>query len=102
MTSGTATEREATIELLIAEVELTDQGVMPVFKIPTETRRLLDASSHNEEDGPPVRTVVRLVGRPRRRANRVSWSPVTRCRCVWPGHGPGVAVPNELGQGCGG
>ncbi|SDZ24437.1 site-specific DNA recombinase [Micromonospora pattaloongensis] len=37
MTSGTTTGRKAAIETLIAEVRLTDQGVVPVFKIPTDT-----------------------------------------------------------------
>lgn len=37
MASGSDTERKAAIETLIAEVQLTDQGVVPVFKIPTET-----------------------------------------------------------------
>lgn len=39
MTSGTPTERKAAIETLIHEIQLTDQGVIPVFKIPTTKRR---------------------------------------------------------------
>jgi len=39
MTSGTPTERKAATETLIHEVQLTDQGVIPVFKIPTTKRR---------------------------------------------------------------
>ncbi|MET7400567.1 hypothetical protein ABZS66_44525 [Dactylosporangium sp. NPDC005572] len=35
MNSGTPLERNAAIEALIAEVQLTGQGVRPVFKIPT-------------------------------------------------------------------
>lgn len=37
MASGTTTERKAAIETLIAEVRITDQGVVPVFKIATDT-----------------------------------------------------------------
>ncbi|TDC60925.1 hypothetical protein E1258_13195 [Micromonospora sp. KC207] len=49
---------------LIVEVRLTDQGVVPVFKIPTDTTMPPpnpDGGTHDEQ--PPVRTMVRLVGR---------------------------------------
>src|SRR6266511_2530507 len=62
MTSGTATERKAAIETLIHEVQLTDQGVIPVFKIPNDQTPLPDESGQTEE-GSPVRTMVRSVGR---------------------------------------
>jgi site-specific DNA recombinase len=62
MTSGTPTERKAAIETLIHEVQLTDQGVIPVFKIPTNDTPLPNESGHNEEQ-PPVRAMVRSVGR---------------------------------------
>ncbi|WP_434742462.1 recombinase family protein [Micromonospora sp. SH-82] len=64
MTSGTTAERKAAIETLIAEVRLTDQGVVPVFKIPTDTTMPPpnpDGGTHDEQ--PPVRTMVRSVGR---------------------------------------
>ena len=51
------------IETLIAEVQLTDQGVMPVFKIPSDHTPLPTAGGHNEEDGSPVRAMPRSVGR---------------------------------------
>ncbi|MEV0398277.1 recombinase family protein [Polymorphospora rubra] len=63
MASGTPTERKAAIETLIAEVRLTDKGAVPVFKIPTDTTvppPETDEGTHNQ---PPVRTMVRSVGR---------------------------------------
>ncbi|MFD2768257.1 recombinase family protein [Micromonospora eburnea] len=64
MTSGTTAERKAAIETLIAEVRLTDQGVVPVFKIPTDTTMPPpDPDGGTHDDQPPVRTMVRSVGR---------------------------------------
>ncbi|WP_435123364.1 recombinase family protein [Micromonospora tulbaghiae] len=63
MTSGTATERKAAIETLIAEVQLTDQGVVPVFKIPTDTTMPPPETDGGTSGVPPVRTMVRSVGR---------------------------------------
>ena len=81
MTSGTVTERKAAIETLIHEVQLTPQGAIPVFKILTDTTMPppeTDEGTHSDQ--PPVRTMVRSVGRTRRCANRTSWLPATRCR----------------------
>jgi site-specific DNA recombinase len=62
MTSGTDTERKAAVEALVHEVQLTDQGVIPVFKIPTDDNAPLpDGSGADEQDGSPVRTMVRSV-----------------------------------------
>ncbi|MBM0231184.1 recombinase family protein [Micromonospora sp. STR1_7] len=63
MTSGTATERKAAVETLIAEVQLTDQGVVPVFKIPTDTTMPPPETDGGTSGVPPVRTMVRSVGR---------------------------------------
>ncbi|MFV2110284.1 recombinase family protein [Micromonospora sp. LOL_015] len=64
MTSGSDTERKAAIETLIAEVQLTDQGVIPVFKIPTDTTMPPpNPGEGTHEEQPPVRTMVRSVGR---------------------------------------
>lgn len=64
MTSGSDTERKAAIETLIAEVQLTDQGVTPVFKIPTDTTMPPpNPGEGTHEEQPPVRTMVRSVGR---------------------------------------
>ena len=62
MTSGTPTERKAATETLIHEVQLTEQRVIPVFKIPTNETPLPDRSDP-KEDGSPVRAMVRSVGR---------------------------------------
>jgi hypothetical protein len=62
-TSGTPTERKAAIETLIAEVRLTDQGIVPVFKIPTDTTMPPPDPDRGTHDEPPVRTMVRSVGR---------------------------------------
>lgn len=53
MTSGSTTERKAAIETVIAEVQLTDQGVVPVFKIPTDT-----AMPPPETDGGHLRSTT--------------------------------------------
>lgn len=63
MASGTPTERKAAIETLIAEVRLTDQGIVPVFKIPTDTTMPPPDPDGGTHDEPPVRTMVRSVGR---------------------------------------
>ncbi|RKF23872.1 recombinase family protein [Micromonospora globbae] len=63
MASGSATERKAAIEALIAEVQLTDQGVVPVFKIPTDTTMPPPETDGGNPKEPPVRTMVRSVGR---------------------------------------
>jgi site-specific DNA recombinase len=65
-TVGTPTERKAAVEALIAEVQITDQGVIPVFKIPTQETPLPPPDTDegtNGEEGSPVRTMVRSVGR---------------------------------------
>ncbi len=63
-TIGTTGERKAAIETLIADIKITDQGVIPVFKIPTDQDPLTppnpDDARYNEEQ-PPVRTMVRSV-----------------------------------------
>ncbi|MEW2383649.1 hypothetical protein AB0873_16385 [Micromonospora sp. NPDC047707] len=54
---------QAAIETLIAEVQLTDQGVVPVFKIPTDTTMPPPETDGGTSKEPPVRTMVRSVGR---------------------------------------
>jgi hypothetical protein len=63
MASGSDTERKAAIETLIAEVQLTDQGVVPVFKIPTDTTMPPPDPDGGTSEESPVRTMVRSVGR---------------------------------------
>ncbi|GAA0708244.1 hypothetical protein GCM10010199_03010 [Dactylosporangium roseum] len=61
----TTAASEAAIETLIAEVKLTDQGVIPVFKIPAPDTPMPppDPDGGINEEGSPVRTMVRSVGR---------------------------------------
>jgi site-specific DNA recombinase len=64
MASGSTAARKAAIETLIAEVQLTEQGAIPMFKIPHETTLPpSDPDGGNIEEGSPVRTMVRSVGR---------------------------------------
>ena len=56
--------RKAAIETLIAEVQLTEDGAIPMFKIPHETMLPpSDSDGGNIEVRSPVRTMVRSVGR---------------------------------------
>lgn len=59
MASGSDTERKAATH--IAEVQLTDQGVVPVFKIPTDTTMPPPETDEGTSKEPPVRTMVRSV-----------------------------------------
>ncbi|MDG6100514.1 recombinase family protein [Dactylosporangium aurantiacum] len=59
MSSGTMLERKAAIEALVAEVQLTDQGVIPVFKIPTPDTTM--PPPETDEGTTEARTMVRLV-----------------------------------------
>jgi hypothetical protein len=56
LTEGSSIERKAAIEALIAEIRLTDDGAVPVFRIPD------DDTAIPADDQPPVRTRVRPVG----------------------------------------
>src|SRR5215207_2566290 len=60
LTAGTSAERKAAIESLIAEVRITDEGVIiPVFKLPTPGAPLPGEAADVQE--PTVRTMVRSV-----------------------------------------
>ncbi|MEU7868129.1 recombinase family protein [Dactylosporangium sp. NPDC049140] len=65
MATGTTAARKAAIEALIAEVQLTDQGVVPVFKIPTQDTPMPppNPDGGTNQDRLRVRTMVRSVGR---------------------------------------
>jgi site-specific DNA recombinase len=60
--SGTPAERKAAIETLVAEVRITDHGLVPVFRIPSP-RPPDPGNADATADEPPVRTMPRLVGR---------------------------------------
>jgi site-specific DNA recombinase len=47
VTGGTPAERKAAIETLVAEIRITDKGVIPVFKIPDPRTPRLSRSSWN-------------------------------------------------------
>ena len=59
--SGTPAERKAVIEALVAEVRITDHGLIPVFRIPSPRRPVTDDEDDTVGE-PPVRTTLRLVG----------------------------------------
>jgi hypothetical protein len=63
--TGTTAACKAAIEALIAEVKLTDQGVIPMFKIPTPDTPMPPPNPDGDtnEEGSPVRTMVRPVER---------------------------------------
>ncbi|HUD37867.1 MAG TPA: hypothetical protein VMR14_13265 [Streptosporangiaceae bacterium] len=50
------TERKAAIEALIHEIRLTEEGLIPVYKIPGPTPRHRGSGSHNGTTGGPART----------------------------------------------
>jgi site-specific DNA recombinase len=68
MTGGTSGERKAAIEAFIAEIRLTEAGVVPVFRIPGPQTPIPDTSNHDGADEvtrtcEPVRAMGRSVGR---------------------------------------
>ncbi len=67
MTGGTPGERKAAIEAFIAEIRLTEAGVIPVFRIPGPHTPIPDTSNHGGADEvtrtcEPVRAMGRSVG----------------------------------------
>jgi site-specific DNA recombinase len=64
MRSGIPAARKAAIEALIAEVQLSDDGLIPIFKIP-DANTMMPPPNPDEgiDDEPAVRTMVRSVGR---------------------------------------
>jgi site-specific DNA recombinase len=62
--SGTPAERKAAIEALVAEVRITTEGVIPVFRIPSPRTPISGDGDTATIDGTePVRAMVRSVGR---------------------------------------
>jgi site-specific DNA recombinase len=63
ITSGTPTERKAAIEALIAEIRITEEGVIPVFRIPGPHTPIPGHDGTTTIAGTePVRAMVRSVG----------------------------------------
>jgi site-specific DNA recombinase len=68
MTGGTPAERKAAIEACVGEIRITDEGVIPVFRIPGPHIPIPDTGDHSgavevTRTGDPVRAMVRSVGR---------------------------------------
>jgi site-specific DNA recombinase len=61
--AGTPAERKAMIEALVAEIRITGNQAVPVFKIPEPDRTLPGDPAATTESKPPVRAMVRLVDR---------------------------------------
>jgi site-specific DNA recombinase len=62
--SGTPAERKAAIEALIAEIRITEEGVIPVFRIPGPPTPATDGDNTAANGAAsPVRAMVRSVGR---------------------------------------
>jgi site-specific DNA recombinase len=63
ITSGTANERKAAIEALIAEIRITEEGIIPVFRIPgPRTPNPGGDATATITAAEPVRALVRSVG----------------------------------------
>lgn len=66
MTGGTQAERKAAIEAFVAEIRLTEEGVIPVFRIPGPRTPIPDSdpgeAGQTTPTGDPVRAMVRSVG----------------------------------------
>src|SRR6266568_3551393 len=61
--NGTANERKAAIEALIAEIRTTEEGVIPVFRIPGPRTPIPGGDGTATIAGTePVRAMVRSVG----------------------------------------
>ena len=64
LTSGTPGERKATIEALVAEIRLTQEGVIPVFRIPGPHTPIPETPGTSETDETtPNQETVRIPGR---------------------------------------
>ncbi len=75
LTSGTPGERKATIEALLAEIRLTQEGVIPVFRIPGPHTPIPETPGTSETDETtPNQETVRIPGR---LVGRVGLEPTT-------------------------
>jgi site-specific DNA recombinase len=61
--SGTPAERKAAIEALVAEVRITEEGLIPVFRIPSPRPPIPGDTDDAAASDPAVRTMLRSVGR---------------------------------------
>lgn len=60
---GTPAQRKELIESLVAEIQIRDHGVIPIFRIPVQDDETPADITSTEVTTDPVRTMVRSVGR---------------------------------------
>ena len=60
---GTPAERKAAIEALVAEVRITDEGLIPVFRVPSSSQSIPGETTSAATTEPAVRAMLRSVGR---------------------------------------
>jgi site-specific DNA recombinase len=60
---GSSAERKAAIEALIAEIRITNEGIIPMFKIPGPDLALTGDAPATGTTGDTVRAMLRSVGR---------------------------------------
>ncbi len=63
MTGGTQAERKAAIEAFVAEIRLTEEGVIPIFRIPGPCTPIPDSDPSEAEQTTPTGDPVRAMGR---------------------------------------
>ena len=61
--TGTPAERKAAVEALIDEIRITEEGIIPVFRIPGPHSPIPGETSTASTSAVPVRAMVRSVGR---------------------------------------
>ncbi len=61
--AGTPAQRKAAVEALIDEIRITEEGIIPVFRIPGPRSPIPGETSTTSTSAVPVRAMVRSVGR---------------------------------------
>jgi hypothetical protein len=98
--SGTPAKRKAAIEALVAEVRITDHGLIPVFRIPS-TRPPVPRETYTAATEPAVRTMLRSVGLMNHNPNRPSRLLVQGSEMVIRPIRAGRVSGSEGGSACG-
>jgi site-specific DNA recombinase len=60
--AGTPAQRKAAVEALIDEIRITEEGIIPVFRIPGPSSPIPGETSTADTSAVPVRAMVRSVG----------------------------------------
>jgi site-specific DNA recombinase len=63
ISNGSPSERKTAIEALIAEIRITEEGIIPVFRIPSPGTSVPGDGADTIDATDPVRAMVRSVGR---------------------------------------